>query len=38
VRLENSSGFGRAERRRLERIVGENVDILLGAWNEFFGG
>ena len=38
VRLEISSGFGRAELRRLERIVGENVDILLGAWNEFFGG
>jgi hypothetical protein len=37
VRLEWSRGFGRAELVRMERLVTDNKDFLLGAWHEFFG-
>ena len=37
VRLQDSGGFGRAELRRVERLVEENVEQLVRAWNEFFG-
>ena len=36
VRLQESGGFKRAELRRVERLVEENVEGLLRAWNEFF--
>lgn len=36
VRLQDSGGFKRVELRRVERLVEENVEDLLRAWNEFF--
>ncbi len=37
VRLESSRGFGRAEIGRIERLVAENVVLLLRSWHEYFG-
>ena len=36
LRLQQSGGFQRSELRRVERLVEENVEELLRAWNEFF--
>lgn len=36
VWLHDSGGLKRAELRRVERLVEENVEDLLRAWNEFF--
>ena len=38
VRLQYSHGFGRAEIRRIERLVVDNMNRLLESWNEFFNG
>ena len=37
VRFEESRGFRANEIRRIERLVLENRETLLRAWNEFFG-
>ena len=37
VRLADSGGFRRRERRDIERIVQDNQAELLGAWNDYFG-
>ncbi len=37
VRLYHSGGFSRNEISRLQRVVEQNKDILLRAWNEYFG-
>ena len=37
VRLEGSCGFGRAELRRIETLVGEQETFLVRAWHEYFG-
>ena len=37
VRLADSGGFNRAELRDVERLVDENSQVLLEAWNEYFG-
>lgn len=37
VRLEKSRGFSRVEIGRIERLVAENVVILLRAWHEYYG-
>ena len=37
VRLENSRGFRRIEIRQLERLIAQNVGLLLEAWHEYFG-
>jgi hypothetical protein len=37
VRLQNSGGFSRNEIGRLHRLVEQNKDSLLRAWNEYFG-
>jgi len=37
VRLERSRGFGRAELRRIERLVADKAAHLLEAWHEYFG-
>jgi hypothetical protein len=37
VRLFRSGGFGRAEVRRIHKIVSDHNDFLLGAWHEYFG-
>jgi hypothetical protein len=36
VRLAESGGFGRAEIRRLEALVRDNVEQLRRAWDEYF--
>ena len=37
VRLQQSRGFGRPEINRLEKLVKEQQEHLLRAWDEFFG-
>jgi hypothetical protein len=37
VRLENSRGFRRIEIRQIEKLVADNVALLLEAWHEYFG-
>jgi hypothetical protein len=34
--MKRSSGFRRAEIRRISTIVEQNQDLLMEAWNEFF--
>ena len=36
LRLQQSSGFSRAEMRRIQRIVEDHHSRLVEAWNEFF--
>ncbi|MCH8145043.1 MAG: DUF4160 domain-containing protein, partial [Gemmatimonadetes bacterium] len=36
VWLRDSTGFGRAELRRVERLVDEHAVKFLGAWHDFF--
>lgn len=36
VRLVSSGGFSRLEAYRIEKVVGDNVDVLLSRWNRFF--
>ena len=38
VRLERSGGFSRREINRIQELVEENVEALLGSWNEYFEG
>jgi hypothetical protein len=37
VRLDRSSGFGRSEIARIERLVAEHAALLLRSWHEYFG-
>ena len=37
VRFHGSRGFRRSEIRQIEELVKENAELLLEAWNEFFG-
>lgn len=37
VLLARNHGFGAHELRQIERIVQENRQVLLEAWNEYFG-
>ena len=36
VRLASSGGFSRLEIFRIEKVVGDNAEVLLSKWNEFF--
>ena len=36
VRLDDSGGFARVEIRRLQAMVEDEVETLLGFWDEFF--
>ncbi len=38
VRLQNSGGFSRTEIGRIQKLVEENREGLLGSWNEYFNG
>jgi tRNA(Phe) wybutosine-synthesizing methylase Tyw3 len=38
VRLGRSHGFAASEINSVERLIVENQQYLLGAWNEFFNG
>jgi len=37
IRLQRSGGFDRVELKRVRAIIEENHDILMEAWNEYFG-
>lgn len=37
TRLQNNKGFSRKEINRIQRLVEENQEQLVGSWNEFFG-
>ena len=37
VRLERRRGFSRRELNRIQELVAEHQNYLLGRWNEFFG-
>jgi len=37
LRLQVAVGFRAPELRQIERIIEENRDALLEAWNEYFG-
>jgi len=37
VRLQRSSGFGRREVQRIQKLVEDNEVYLLRSWNEYFG-
>lgn len=37
IRLHSSRGFRRSELNSIQRLVEENREQLLRAWNEFFG-
>ncbi len=36
VRLQQSGGFGRNEINRIQKLVEQNEERLVGRWNEFF--
>jgi hypothetical protein len=36
VRLQDSTGFGRAELAKAEQLVAEHADELRKAWDDFF--
>jgi len=38
VRLQKSRGFSRQEINRIQRLVEENRERLLGGWDEYFHG
>ncbi len=38
VRLQNSSGFPRAELQRIQRLVEKHSERLMRSWNEYFHG
>lgn len=37
IRLQRSGGFSRAEIGKIRKIIEENHDHLVEAWNEYFG-
>jgi len=37
VRLRDSHGFGRAEMRKIQKLVEGNQEQLLRSWHEYFG-
>jgi len=36
VRLQSSTGFGRKEINRIQRLAEDNQEHLLESWNEYF--
>ena len=36
VRLQSSTGYARHELNKIDKIIGENQQHLLGSWNEYF--
>jgi hypothetical protein len=38
IRLQQSRGFSAKEMRNIEKLVIENQQVLLDAWDEFFNG
>ncbi len=37
VRLASSGGLRRTEINKVQRVVDENMNLFVEAWNEFFG-
>ncbi len=37
VRLQETSGFKASELGRIQRLVTQHRDTLIGSWNEYFG-
>jgi hypothetical protein len=37
VELQRSAGFAASELNRIEQLVRDNQQLLLDAWNEYFG-
>jgi hypothetical protein len=37
VRLHKSGGFNRAQINKIQKIIEENCEKLVEAWNEYFG-
>jgi hypothetical protein len=37
IRLQKSGGFNRAQINRIQKIIEENYEKLVEAWNEYFG-
>jgi hypothetical protein len=38
IRLERSGGFSASELRRIEKMVADHHEQLMGSWNDFFNG
>lgn len=38
IRLQSSGGLSRIEIARIERLVSDHREVLMEAWNEYFGG
>jgi uncharacterized protein DUF4160 len=37
IRLQKSGGFNRAQINKIQKIIEENCEKLVEAWNEYFG-
>ncbi len=37
IRLQKSGGFKRAQIHKIQKIIEENCETLVEAWNEYFG-
>ena len=38
IRLQGSGGLSRVEIARIERLVSDHRELLMEAWDEYFGG
>jgi uncharacterized protein DUF4160 len=38
IRLQSSGGLSRIEIARIERLVSDHREVLMEAWDEYFGG
>ena len=38
IRLQGSGGLSRVEIARIERLVSDQREVLMEAWDEYFGG
>jgi hypothetical protein len=36
IRLQDSHGFSRKELNKILSIIEENIELILGRWNEYF--
>ena len=37
IRLQSSGGFSRLELKRIRSIIGDNIVLLMEAWDGYFG-
>jgi len=38
IRLQSSGGLSRIEIARIEKLVSDHQEVLMEAWDEYFGG